>query len=231
MKEPRDIWSAIKRNRRDIVRVTILAAVVIGVIVVTHGWWNELKDALMRTPPAMFFVLFCILPMAGVSIVLLQMVVGLRFGAEWGLVVVAAATAVHLAGMHVIARSLLRGTVERMLQRRGHSLPDLARREPVSVALLGALVPGLPYSIRNYLLALSDVPFRIYGPICWAIYVGRSFVTIMLGHWATELTPQRITILTVIYVTKFSACAAIVWHLRRRNKLTPAPAAADRHAR
>jgi uncharacterized membrane protein YdjX (TVP38/TMEM64 family) len=151
----------------------------------------------------------------------MYVVVGARFGGPVGLAVVAAATAVHLAGSHLIVHSILRRPVERFLRRRSYRLPGLARREPVAFALLGALVPGIPYVARNYLLALSGVPFRIYAVICWPIYVVRSGVTIFLGDWAEDLTVERVAILVVVYAVKLGICAAVVWHLRRRHGKSP----------
>jgi uncharacterized membrane protein YdjX (TVP38/TMEM64 family) len=210
-------WHRVVRNRRDARWLVAIVVVVIAALLLTHGWWDEVKFALERTHPAWFFALLCVLPLGGMSIALMYVVVGARFGGPTGIAIVAVATWVHLIGSHLIARSVLRRPVERMLRRRDLHLPELSRSEPVAVALLGALVPGIPYVARNYLMALSDVPFRIYAPICWLVYVVRSGVAIFLGDWAEDLTPTRIAILVAVFLLKFGACAGIVWHLYRKH--------------
>jgi uncharacterized membrane protein YdjX (TVP38/TMEM64 family) len=81
-----------------------------------------------------------------------------------------------------------------------------------------ALVPGLPYFVRNYLLALSPVPLRIYFPICLAVYVFRSALVIMLGDFSRDLSWERVGILGGILLVKVAVCAALFQHVRSRYK-------------
>lgn len=196
-----------------------VAVLVLALVVLAEAWWDEARVALLRADGWVFFSLLCLLPVFGFSVALMYVVVGARFGGPLGLVVVAGATVFHLAASHLVARSFLRAPVERLLRGRRHRLPDLAREAPVSCALLGALLPGPPYLVRNYALALSGVPFRIYAPICWPVYVIRSGVAIYLGDWAADLSARRVLILAGVLVFNAGVCAAIVWHLRRRHRL------------
>ena len=72
-----------------------------------------------------------------------------------GVVVVAGLTALHLLGSHWIGRGYLRKPLERWLEKRKYRLPELSPGEDASIALMAVLVPGPPYFVRNYLLAVS----------------------------------------------------------------------------
>lgn len=209
-------WLA--RNRREATGL-VLAIVVIGVILlVTHQWWDELFDALQRLPAVALIGLAGVLPLGGVSIVLIHLVVGARFGAAAGLVIIAGVTAFHLVATHFIARRWLRQPVERFLRRRNYPVLKLGRENPTAFALVLVLVPGPPYAVRNYLLALSGVPLRTYFVIGWSVYVARSAVVILLGDWGQDPTRGELILLGAVYALKLGICALAVWHLRRRHR-------------
>lgn len=104
-----------------------------------------------------------------------------------------------MLGSHGIARSVLRGPVQRFFNRRKHRLPALPEGEEWTVALMTALVPGLPYFVRNYLLALSGIPLRINFWICWPVYVVRSAVVIFLGDFSDGLSTRRVLVLGAVW--------------------------------
>jgi uncharacterized membrane protein YdjX (TVP38/TMEM64 family) len=206
------------REHRQEILVTAGIAVVAGaLLLLTQAWWDESIAHLKAAPPWIFGVFISVLPLVGFSITLVNVVVGARFGGLAGLTWIAAATAVHLIGSHVIARTVLRRPVEAWIKRRKYRLPRYAKDEPVALTLLGALVPGLPYAVRNYLLAASGVPFRIFFLVCWPVYVARSAVAILLGTWAEELTTGRAVVLAAIFVFKLTVCAVVVRYLYRRH--------------
>jgi uncharacterized membrane protein YdjX (TVP38/TMEM64 family) len=205
-------------HRRELLGLLLVALVGVAMLVITRQWWDEIAGALQRTHPLIFFTLMCVLPLGGFSITLVYVVAGARFGVPTGLALIAAATAAHLVGSHLIAGTLLRRPVERWIKRRKYRLPNIAHDEPIAFTLLGALVPGVPYAARNYLLAISGVSFRIYFLVCWPVYVVRSGVAIMLGDWADDLSPTRVALLVGIYAFKLSICAWVVRYLYRKHR-------------
>jgi len=184
-----------------------------------------LTDRIAAFDPFVVLVLMAVLPVAGFSVAVMYLVAGIKFGPVLGGVAVAAATAVHLLATHWICKSVLRGPLQRFLQRRNHSLPHVPTGENASVAAMATLVPGLPYFARNYLLALTDVPLRVYFWVCLPIYVVRSYIVILVGDLGTDLNRKTVTILVAVYVVKLSICAYLLWRIRRRFKRasTPAP--------
>jgi uncharacterized membrane protein YdjX (TVP38/TMEM64 family) len=166
------------------------------------------------------FLLMATLPVGGFSIGLVYLVAGIKFGPVYGGLAVAGATAVHLLASHWVCQTVLREPLQRFLKRRNHELPHAPGGAHKSVAAMAALVPGLPYVTRNYLLALTDIPLRVYFWVCLPIYVIRSYLVIMLGDIGTDVNRKTLAILIGVYVLKLSICGVLLWHIRRRMKQT-----------
>lgn len=200
--------------------LTLAALLVLAAVMVLSDVvdWRELRHSLeeMDRPPLLALV--AVLPVFGFSIAVIYLVVGAVFGGWIGLAVVGGATAIHLFGSHWIARSFLRAPLRRFLRRKKYHLPDLPSGEEWSVVLMTALVPGLPYFVRNYLLALSGIPLRRYFWICWAVYVFRSALVIFLGDFSGDINGQRLLLLGAVLAAKLAVCAYLLHRLRRRQK-------------
>ena len=180
--------------------------------------WHALRQSLESMDRGPFLALVAILPIFGFSIALVYLVVGAVFGGWMGLAVIGGATAVHLLGSHWIARSFLRVPLQRFLERRKHRLPELPEGEEWAVVLMTALVPGLPYFVRNYLLALSGIPLRIYFWICWPVFVLRSALVIFLGDFSGDFSIRRMAVLGAVLAVKVGICAYLIYRLRARSK-------------
>ncbi len=180
--------------------------------------WAGLKVAVERMPPVPAVAAMALLPLAGLSISLVYFAAGAIFGGPTGLLVVAAVTAIHLLGTHAIAHGRLRRRLRDWLQRKGRRVPEIPEGDEAAVALMVALVPGLPYGVRNYLLALSGVPLKVYFWICWPTYVLRSTVVIFLGDIEAGRDLGRLTVLGLVYGLKLGICAWLVYRLRRRHR-------------
>src|SRR5690606_35335768 len=96
---------------------------------------------------------------------------------------------------------------------------DIPKGSDRAVAAVIAITPGLPYFIRNYLLALSDIPLRVYMPVALAIYVARSGVAIFLGDFGTDPTRRGALILGLVFLLKLGIAAALLSYIRRKYKL------------
>lgn len=178
--------------------------------------WPALRGMLEGLDRGSLLAVAAVLPLFGFSIAVVYLTVGAVFGGWLGLAVVAGITAVHLLGSHWIARSFFRAPMQRFLHRRRHRLPDLPEGEEWAVALMTALVPGLPYFVRNYLLALSGIPLRIYFWICWPVYVLRSSVVLFLGDFSDGFSGRRLVVLGGVLVLKVGICAYLIYRLRAR---------------
>jgi uncharacterized membrane protein YdjX (TVP38/TMEM64 family) len=168
--------------------------------------------------PVAVIPLMALLPVAGFPISVVYLVAGARFGPLWGGVVVAGVTAFHLLATHAVARSFLRGPIERFVHKKHKKLPEIPADEAPAIALIVALIPGPPYFVRNYLLALSGVRLRTYFWVCLPVYVLRSSVTILLGNLSSDPSQRGLMILVVVDVLKVVICGAVIWWLRYHHK-------------
>jgi uncharacterized membrane protein YdjX (TVP38/TMEM64 family) len=111
-----------------------------AVVFLTEGVdWHGLRQSLEAMDRGPLLALVAVLPVFGFSIALVYLVVGAVFGGWVGLAVVAGVTAVHLLGSHWIARSFLRGPVERFLKRRKHRMPELPEGSCRACLILSAI--------------------------------------------------------------------------------------------
>lgn len=206
--------------RRGVLIGCALVAVGIAVFPFVRGFdWAGLQQQIEGLNPFLLIGLMATLPVAGFSIGIVYLIAGAKFGPLLGGAVVAGATAAHLILTHWISRSFLREPLERFVAKRKHHLPDIPPSEHGALSVMAALIPGLPYFMRNYLLALSGVPFRVYFWICLSIYVARSYVTIFLGDLTGDPSRRALAILVAVYVVKVGICAWLIARMRKRYKL------------
>lgn len=210
-KNRRAVWSAI-----GLVALTIAAVALI--ILYTDLSWSNVTDWIDRLDPIAVLPLMALLPIAGFPIAIVYLIAGARFGPLWGGVVVAGVTMVHLAGTYLVTRSFLRAPLKRFIEKRHAHLPDIPDDEQAAVCLIAALVPGLPYVVRNYLLALAGVKLRYYFWVCLPVYVARSYVTILMGDMSSNPSQTRIIVLILVDILKVAICGFVIWRLRRHHQ-------------
>lgn len=197
----------------------ITAAVVLGIVVLALTElvdWPKAREWMQQLDHRSLVGLMAVLPLVGFSISLIYLVIGAVFGGPVGVVVVAGITIVHLLGSHWIGRGYLRKPLARWLEKRKYRLPEFSPGEDASIALMAVLVPGPPYFVRNYLLAVSGIPLRIYFWVCWPVYVLRSCLVIFLGDFSNGLSTKRVVILASVFVLKVGICAFLLQRLRAR---------------
>jgi uncharacterized membrane protein YdjX (TVP38/TMEM64 family) len=178
--------------------------------------WTDVHAALQRVPAAVAIALMALLPLSGFSVAIVYVVAGARFGVVGGGIVVMVVTCVHLVASNWIARSFMGGPLARYIARRNFPFPRVTAAAHAPVAAIAALLPGIPYFVRNYLLPLSGIPLRVYFWICLPIYVARSYVTILLGDLSDELSLRRVLVLGAVFALKVAICGLLLVRLRAR---------------
>lgn len=207
-----------RRHWVGLAAALVAVGVLVAVVLSQHFDWSAVNRAIAGFNSGIVILLMALLPLVGFPISLVYLMAGARFGPWLGIPVVALVTAVHLLGTYWITRSLLRGPLERFLARHDYRLPHVPEGEYGGVCLLAALVPGPPYFARNYLLALTDIPFRVYFWVCLTVYVVRSVVAIMIGDLASDPDTGQLLLLVGVYLLKLGICAYVVWRLRRSHQ-------------
>lgn len=215
------LFTNVARSRSFWILVAVLlllGAAVGAVVLFTDFQLSQVTRMIDHLNPVAVIPLMALLPVAGFPIAVVYLIAGARFGPVGGGLVVAAVTAFHLVATHAVARSFLRAPIERFIARRHRTLPQIPADEHAAVALIAALVPGLPYFLRNYLLALSGIRLRVYFWICLPVYVARSYVTILLGDLSSDPSRRGLLILVGVDAVKVSICALVIWWLRRHHR-------------
>ncbi|MES2697719.1 MAG: VTT domain-containing protein [Verrucomicrobiota bacterium] len=224
------LYGGKKRNTKKIIWITAgvvaLLAATVGIVLLTTDIdlerftraWDRLIHWITGLNPVAVIPLMAVLPIAGFPIAVVYLVAGARFGPLVGGLIVAGVTVVHMVGTYYVGRSFLRGPLERFIARRHKHLPQVPEDEQAAVALLAALVPGLPYFVRNYILVLAGVRLKVMLYVCVPVYVARSYVTILLGNLGSDPSKLGLIILLTVDVLKFGICAIVIWRLRVHHR-------------
>ncbi len=211
-----------KKKRRAawalVATVALFAALVAALYAFTEFDLAKLRAWIDGLNPFAIIPLMAVLPAIGFPVSVVYLVAGARFGPLWGGVVVAGATAMHLTLTYLIANSFLREPLQRFIAKRHFHLPQVPADEQAAIALVAALAPGLPYVVRNYLLALAGLRLRVLLWVCLPVYVARSYVTILLGDLGADPSRRRLLILLGVDCLKVVICAAVIWWLRRHHR-------------
>ncbi|MDF1578594.1 MAG: hypothetical protein P1P81_09160 [Desulfobulbales bacterium] len=146
-----------------------------------------------RINPVIFLALMLVLPVVGIPITIFLVLVGIKFGIVQGLLLSAAIMPCHMALTYYLVHSFLRKWISALLKPYNVSIPKLKGRENRLRALIFMLIPGLPYAVKNNLLALAEVGFVPYMIINWLAQFGLSIPFIILGGAVMEMDRKILT--------------------------------------
>jgi uncharacterized membrane protein YdjX (TVP38/TMEM64 family) len=202
----------------------ILKIGMMALIVLLAAWFIYInrdhltKDEIIsygRSLPATGFIaLFAILPLIGFPISILLVLAGLRFGFGWGMAVSVACIYFHHAVAYPICHGGLRERISGFVKNRGHQLPSMKGSSGFWFTLMFTSVHGPPYMFKLYLLALTDISFRLYAGVGGTTYI--LFALIPVGA-AAAATHMNVTYLYVA-IAAVSGIALAFNHFRKRRK-------------
>lgn len=155
-----------------------------GHIMDTAGEWAVYLDE--RIPPVVFVALMFVLPALGFPLSVFLLVAGMKFGVAGALMLTALTLPVHLFTIYLFSRSLLRSWLVSFLAKRGHTLPALKGNKATLAALIGFGLPGPPFALKNYTLALAGVPLPQYLVVGWLSQMVLSIPFIIIGESAMK---------------------------------------------
>ena len=118
--------------------------------------WKLVKDR--KTPPVYVIATFIILPVFGFPILPLLVLMGVRFGAIIGLTLVFAVIRFHLAVSFWLTNYAFSKPIEKIIKNRSLEIPSIPDAHRLKYSMLFMMVPGLSYSLKNYILPLSGLP-------------------------------------------------------------------------
>lgn len=160
------------------------------------------------TNPLLFIGLMVILPCIGAPISLFLILSGIKFGIGWGLLLTTACTGIHLVLTYPLAQGLVYSHLAPLLERYGKQIPQVPAHRAVRMAVLFTAVPGLPYTLKNYLLAASGIPFSTYLLVAWPIHLLAAVPFIGIGNFAFDLNIPMLLLFIVLLAASSLAVRA-----------------------
>lgn len=169
---------------------------------------DQVHDYAEGLNSVLVFVLITVLPLVGFPVTVLHIVAGMRWGPKVALPLVFLSILLQLLASYALVK-LFRPLFEKRLAKLRERIPEGAHG-PVS--LFTALLPGVPYFAKNYVLPLIGVPLRTFLLWCFPLHAARSSIAVLFGHESDQLTPGRIAGFAVYFILISLSCA---WVFRR----------------
>lgn len=142
-------------------------------------WFTYLRDA--SDHRFLFFVMIAFLPLIGFPISIICVLCGLKFGLAGGMSVLALAVLWHLVFAYWICKSLIRNYLMRYVAKYREYLEKPPTQETFAYSVAFAALPVIPYTVKNYLIALNNLSFWRYISICWTIQILYGFPIVGLA--------------------------------------------------
>jgi uncharacterized membrane protein YdjX (TVP38/TMEM64 family) len=137
---------------------------------------------------------------------LLGIAAGAIYGLVWGFILAAVSTMAGAEFAFVLARSLFRPTVERLMATRPRlrNFDALIARDGWRLVSLLRISPVMPFSITSYMLGLSSIDLRGYTvgtlaslpALCGYVFIG-TLADASLAAWTSGAGPLRWSLLAI----------------------------------
>ncbi len=148
---------------------------------------DNLKQFAASLPAWLFLPAYLILPLFGFPISIVLLASGMKFGTVNAIVIAVFAMGFHTFVAWHLAHGFFREPLERGLEKTRFRLPRIPQKHQVWFTSVFVTVPGLPYAVKLYSLALTDLPFTRYLWIVWLFHVLNAIPFIGLGSAAARM--------------------------------------------
>jgi uncharacterized membrane protein YdjX (TVP38/TMEM64 family) len=173
----------------------------------------------MQTFP--FVLLFLALPLVGFPISVFLLLLGALFDTGPALLITFGGMAIHQVLTYLTGNYLLRPFIERQLAKRKTHLPQFPKKGFVWPSVAFIALPGLSYAVKNYIFALSGVPFRYFFPISWLIQAVMSIPLVIAGE---VLGSRHYGLISIMFALLAAGYVVRTWLRWRKKSLS-----GDRH--
>ena len=168
------------------------------------SFWTYISQS--QAHPALILLPYAVLPAAGVPVTPFLVLLGLRFGSAWGIVIMLAAIPIHLTVSFWFTRKVADPWIRRLAEKAGRSIPELPENRQLGYGFLFMGVPGLSYALKNYLLPLSGIRFFPYLLCGWLIQGAMGVPFVIMGkalvQWDMTLLAAAGMIVLVLFLFK-----------------------------
>ncbi|WP_027183042.1 hypothetical protein [Desulfovibrio inopinatus] len=161
------------------VGLACLVAIGVQVNSLNIAWF---MSALESTPAWIFLVCALFLPLVGMPISIVFVAAAMRFGTYMGCLLLIIVVPLHLAMALILTHKALRRLFFIIWRRDIVFLPSLVAKRPGFWAFFLSAAPGIPYMIKNYLMALSPLPVRYFFLVAWPVHVVQALPYLFFGE-------------------------------------------------
>ena len=170
-----------------------------------------------KVPGWIVFLLMALTPVVGAPVSVLFVVGGAKFGTTGGLIAAGFAIAINLLLTYAMTRYVLRRPIAAFFNKTKYKIPQVPKGESISISLLTALVPGLPYAAKNYLLVLAGALFRVYFWVLLPAHYLHASLAILFGGMTKDLSKGKIIFLVAYGIVITLLCKRVINRLRART--------------
>jgi uncharacterized membrane protein YdjX (TVP38/TMEM64 family) len=191
-------------------RVALLAILVIALAAVAWIHRDRIdRESIVAFAESLslpwFVAALAVLPVIGFPITPLLVVAGIRFGFAGGMAVATAMVFLHNLIAFRVTHGWFRERLRGRLERAGYGIPEIPEGHQAWFTALFAAIHGPPYAAKLYLLALTNVPFRLYFWVGAPIYAFFCVVPVGAGSAVSTLNPWVIYALVGLSVALLAA--------------------------
>lgn len=191
----------------------VVCAAVLLYLFLSYNPTHLLFNYLQGDANAYVFALFmALLPLAGMPISIFLVLAGILFGMPGGFALTGVVILFHLGMTYYLVHSVVRPLLVRLMGRFHVAIPRLPREGRKKIGFVFMILPGLPYSVKNYLLALAEMPLWPYLAISWTAHFLLSIPFIILGKGVVRMEP----LILFPAVGLISLGIVLQYYLRRR---------------
>ena len=156
-----------------------------------------------NTPVKLFIPLMVFLPLMGVPLSFFLLLLGIKFGALSGLLLLEAIIPVQILIAYMLAIGVRHPIANFLVKRKNYQIPEVPEGKVFLFSFLTLTFPVFPYSVKLYLLPLAGVKFRYCFWLNWAIQGVMCIPFVMLGRSAADLNATMFGVTVLVIMAMF----------------------------
>ena len=188
------------QRRIPVIATAVIAAGIIALLAflaIEHSFFQQVISFIDEDmAPSLFIISMIILPVVGFPVSIFLIMGGVKFGIFYAILLWLLILPLHALIGYYLAR-LLRKPLKTVSNKMGYNVPELPEKNRGIFSFLFFAIPGIPYSGKNYLLALAGAPFSYCVIMNVTVQFPQGIPFVILGRSAMELD------LTLLFIALF----------------------------
>jgi len=201
-----DAGEAVLKNKYKIM-IALAGLMVIAVVVfllIKYDLFHQLTALINENTPAKLFIpLMVVLPLVGVPLSFFLLLIGIKFGALNGLLLLEAIIPVHLLIAYLLAIGVRHPIENFLVKRKNYQIPEVPEDKEFLFSFFMLTLPVFPYAVKLYLLPLAGVKFRYCFWLNWAINGIMCIPFVLLGRSAADLNGVMFGLAVLLIIAMF----------------------------